>query len=1346
MAVLTWKMHVRSTAKEAAATLTPSLGKRGGADGASTGSPGPSTSSRTDWMSLGSLADMVHNVSGSSKAVRFPEKLLKRLSEKLEQIAMGRDPNYRDQSMRQTVGIFYGTFKESNFQKQMKENRKIEELILIFVTTTQGALRKRMEGDTWKEELDKQVGMFVKIIRDCLRTVGGVSKELTERLEGYSNKLAPGPISLSQPPSHSPALINGSSPSGSRRDSAASVLTAGGSNALGLNPVTESSMIRSIGALFKVETEQLVKDVDFMKKTCTEQAAMIDLKHCVKNINLQAAWPGRREDFDTEEGYQHWRTAELQSLSGIMMQMCKANPELLRTSSTSDVFSNTTAHSSSSAPAEISSAAENDTHAPDAETVARSLDAEEEATFGSFTFIPPDPKAYYRRALELCIDHDLEQIRYQDEEEEVSLSILSKSHVELLNECVLRWRIMAPYRVLSNLDVIKYKYDRGEVPLDCISEALSSTDRLLAESSMDHWTKADRALLCTAYASLFHSFLRFIHEAFQDIHNVEADDVQPYIALVQELQATGLVREGGTADGPKIDLEQYAEDLKDRIRIMAIHDYTAKTTDLFSGRVDNEVVPLAQLLDWIEQGAKRIDKRYPEPVFGSIDPVSLLLEKQVRLYLDDLEAMKQQIVEHATRERDPLSFEDILTLYKRVGALLRMHAAFCPDQETSFSITDWFEPHIRHWLVMTERKTTEWVHNAVSSDSFQPIDSEGAVHSSSIDDLFGALQQPVDFILSLQWPDAYRNARFLTSLAKTVSRCIEQYCSMVEEMFMEEMFPRTADGQDGNHKQSAWMVKAKQTLQGEKKIEPFLFQSTSCVKLNNIESARLLLDKLYTKIDADEQARIVRETVPDVPERKQKQRYIFTVKVVLGENLHPIRETSSSRIDSFVTLSDERGAKIAKTRTIYETPDPRWDEVFDIPVDNNIWLAATVWDRKLVGDHNLCGRAYLRLDPKYFSDFLNHELWLNLDTQGRLLLRVSMEGEKDDILFYFGRAFRSLKRAEGDMVRIIVDKMSVFIRQCLSRSVLKSLVRTSGINLDKALGNVKALYAQALASTSANSSVIPPVEAEMPKKQRVQQLTDQEIEAAILPLLDYLDECLGTLKSSLSETESLLVLTKVWKEVLNAIDGILLPPLSEATSDMTQLSGREVEVVFKWLSMLRNYFNAFDEESGTAQGVPLEVLQGPKYREIVSYTLHHDANTDALMESCVREMQQRLRRAPTQRVKNKSVLQQRSLGTIKKRKAEKRTEEQDDNLDVILRLLRMRPGTSDFLQQQFATMGSLQAMGNATTSPNPAALNRNPRRPSLNHRISKALGQGERSYPAQQPPLSPMRESRQFYR
>jgi hypothetical protein len=99
------------------------------------------------------------------------------------------------------------------------------------------------------------------------------------------------------------------------------------------------------------------------------------------------------------------------------------------------------------------------------------------------------------------------------------------------------------------------------------------------------------------------------------------------------------------------------------------------------------------------------------------------------------------------------------------------------------------------------------------------------------------------------------------------------------------------------------------------------------------------------------------------------------------------------------------------------------EETFDISVEKTLWLMASVRDRHLVGKHDTVGRAYLCLEPKRFGDYLAHDLWLDLDTQGRLLLRVSMEGEQDDILFFFGRAFRSLKRTEGDMVRIFVDKV-----------------------------------------------------------------------------------------------------------------------------------------------------------------------------------------------------------------------------------------------------------------------------------------------------------------------------------
>lgn len=196
------------------------------------------------------------------------------------------------------------------------------------------------------------------------------------------------------------------------------------------------------------------------------------------------------------------------------------------------------------------------------------------------------------------------------------------------------------------------------------------------------------------------------------------------------------------------------------------------------------------------------------------------------------------------------------------------------------------------------------------------------------------------------------------------------------------------------------------------------------MKLNNIQAARNLLDKMYTALDADAVASIAAQQAPAVPGKNSFARNLFSVKVVLAEHLAS-PNGNTSKPNPFLTLSNPAGERLAKTRTLYDSNDPRWSETFDISVTGSLWLAATTYSRNLVEDHNFLGRALVHLDPRKYDDYLPHELWLDLNTHGRLLLRISMEGEKDDIQFYFGRAFRSLKRTEADMVRIIVDKVGL---------------------------------------------------------------------------------------------------------------------------------------------------------------------------------------------------------------------------------------------------------------------------------------------------------------------------------
>jgi hypothetical protein len=139
---------------------------------------------------------------------------------------------------------------------------------------------------------------------------------------------------------------------------------------------------------------------------------------------------------------------------------------------------------------------------------------------------------------------------------------------------------------------------------------------------------------------------------------------------------------------------------------------------------------------------------------------------------------------------------------------------------------------------------------------------------------------------------------------------------------MTEMFPRPTDFIQPP-KSSAWLEKAKQLTITEKKIEIFNFKPESCVKLNNVEGARRLLDNMYNQMEADKISQVIEEHGPPVPEKGEKQRFLFTVKICIAEGLIPADGNTSSKLDTFVTLSDEGGNRLAKTRTVYETFTPR---------------------------------------------------------------------------------------------------------------------------------------------------------------------------------------------------------------------------------------------------------------------------------------------------------------------------------------------------------------------------------------------------------------------------------------
>lgn len=80
-------------------------------------------------------------------------------------------------------------------------------------------------------------------------------------------------------------------------------------------------------------------------------------------------------------------------------------------------------------------------------------------------------------------------------------------------------------------------------------------------------------------------------------------------------------------------------------------------------------------------------------------------------------------------------------------------------------------------------------------------------------------------------------------------------------------------------------------------------------------------------------------------------------------------------------------------------------------------------------------------------------------------------------------------------------------------------------------------------------------------------VTEADIAAAVVPLTDYFNENFAILNTTLTSTAMMLVMSRLWKEVLVTLEALLVPTLSDKPSQQKQLSPQETEVCFKWLQV-----------------------------------------------------------------------------------------------------------------------------------------------------------------------------------
>lgn len=1239
-----------------------------------------------------------------SKSTRLPHDFIKELDKRLQRILIGKETRaeYQDSVVKRSFAIFLNTLSDPQFKRRMEADRRSEDLVLIFFSNTIKELQKGKSpsDDGVKRMVDRHVALFVRLLSTILKEKGWSQDrpELASRLASLEKKLLKHDEDLSTQGNGVSSLVEEVVP-----------LT---------YEVRDMPMVQVVGRIFGLRNTMMQSDIDKYKASWTEKEALQDLKTYQTHLNTGSRQTLTVDDFDTTEAYEAWKKSEAPDLSQLMLAIIQVNPELAKATADHvlpqfNVQAESAADKAYSDMSRVLSQEQNSSYVLDLPDLnGLSLMEDNESPQGdvapAYTFIPPDARGYYRFVMLTALNYDLNDKTTQ-EDGSTSSQLFSKQSAELLNELAVRWRIPKFSRIVTFLDVIRVKFLDQSLSLDMLDAAFNYVKEPPEEDTKNkraslmisapsyfarnNWTVIDFSQMRKLLADVYHALLR-------DLYGVILTSYADKAELPRLGSIMTIIDEHIRAD-PSFNISQ--QDFE-QFKVQASEGLEHKARDIYQGLLEKqlpaepekwEFFHIQELAKSVLKLCEKIQKRFKRnPEILGINPLMTLLTIVLPAFAEDSKALVESVISKTKDQELDVPIQDGFDLYRDLAEFRRVHSDAVPQASFPYKLEELLADFVWRWIRATEEQVIGWVENAVAQDNFtvrvrEPgqVPTEDERHSVSVIDIFRSFNQVIEQIANLNWDDDLTYAKFMTAIAKALGNGIIRYCELVDQMFGKEMDRLTPEQEAAASmtRQEKWMQMAKDTWNNAGRVEPFHFYAESFVKLNNVSFAISHWDKLEEEINVDACADVIKQhNPPSINRPRKSNNYVFTIKIVEAEDLKACDVNGFS--DPYVVLADEYQKRLSKSRIIYRNLNPRWDETVDISTQGPLNLIATVWDWDAVGDHDYVGRTSLKLDPAHFSDFLPREYWLDLDTQGRLLVRVSMEGERDDIQFYFGKAFRTLQRTQRDMTRKITDKLSAYIQECLSRRALRGL-----LNKGITVSSVSAYFQRNRA----------PVANPMP--------TGSDIINALRPLFNYFDDNFAIMNQTLTSDAMLAVMTRLWKEVLGTIESLLVPPLSDKPSAQKPLSQPELDIVFKWLQSLFDFFHAVDEDTGEVNGVSMNVLKSPKYHEINTLNFFYFETTENLIRTSERMASATAATAAHNRQRlsapamlgqpftgaglaggslggarrAKSIMVSRNLGTMKRAKEEKwKAAQAEPSDDMILRILRMRSEAAGYLRDR----------------------------------------------------------------
>ena len=770
-----------------------------------------------------------------SKPAKFPHGFMSPLEKRIQGVLIGTErlPGYNDAAVKRTFAEAYTAFTEQGFRKRMDKERRVEDLVLIFYSNATKSLQKGKapDDDSWKLLVDRHVALFVRLISATLKDNGNDKDrpELMSRLATLESKLL----------THDQDLTVDSS------DTTIEVVAPISYD------VKDMQMVLVVAKIFGLQNSQVQSDIDAHKQTWTEEAALADLKAYQQCLNDNTKRTLRTEDFDLEEGYQAWKKSETPDLSQMIAEILQARPELVKAPSD--------ATKSAAAEGERAHSTESKSPPyPTSQNLPHSLEIPSNTSFLSleddspnptspaerlYTFIPPDPRAYYRCILMHVMTFDL---LHAPEAANVGAASapLSKKSLELLTELCVRWRVPQFTRLVMFLDVAAQKFLDQEIGLEELDSTFefvknpppetkrsNTQSHSMSLSSIDqhYWTIQDFALYHQILSNLHEALLRDLYNVLQQCYEPKPPSAGP-VMLVLENHIYG---DPSFTKNPD-EVQSYTAQLATGLRSQAAAVYRGYLeAEVPQDQAEWQFSHVVGLGKSVVKLCQRIQKRYRKnPEIMGVNLLTVLVDTMFPSFENDARDLIQRILQVAQIKNSEVDLEDGFDLYRELVEIRRIHQAALPDKPFAFHIEGLLAEFVWRWIRVTDSKMVDLVDQAIKQDQFQVRSTNPEIpatdnerHSVSVIDVFGLFNQTADQIFQLNWDDDVQYAKFMTALAKSFGTGLARYCEVIEQRFSKEMERLTPSqvAAAAQTSQEKWVQLAKDVWNNKEKIEPFQF-------------------------------------------------------------------------------------------------------------------------------------------------------------------------------------------------------------------------------------------------------------------------------------------------------------------------------------------------------------------------------------------------------------------------------------------------------------------------------------------------------------------------------------------